>query len=156
MQIGCAEGAVLRTGGRIASEDGLADGNFYAPTLLDQVKPGMRVAQEEIFGPVLSIIEVADLDEAIAVNNATEYGLSSSIYTRDVNAAFTAMRELTTGIVYVNAGTIGAEIHFPFGGTRGTGNGHREAGQAGDRHVHRMEICLCRLQRPLAAGADRH
>jgi alpha-ketoglutaric semialdehyde dehydrogenase len=130
VQIGCAEGAVLRSGGRIATEGALAGGNFYVPTLLDQVKPGMRVAQEEIFGPVLSIIEVADLDEAIAVNNATEYGLSSSIYTRDVNAAFTAMRELTTGIVYINAGTIGAEIHFPFGGTRGTGNGHREAGQA--------------------------
>ena len=130
VQIGCAEGAVLRSGGRIATEGALAEGNFYVPTLLDQVKPGMRVAQEEIFGPVLSIIEVADLDEAIAVNNATEYGLSSSIYTGDVNAAFTAMRELTTGIVYINAGTIGAEIHFPFGGTRGTGNGHREAGQA--------------------------
>ncbi len=130
VQIGCAEGAVLRSGGRIAAEGALAGGNFYVPTLLDQVKPGMRVAQEEIFGPVLSIIEVADLDEAIAVNNATEYGLSSSIYTRDVNAAFAAMRELTTGIVYINAGTIGAEIHFPFGGTRGTGNGHREAGQA--------------------------
>jgi alpha-ketoglutaric semialdehyde dehydrogenase len=130
VEVGCAEGAVLRSGGRIATEGALAGGNFYLPTLLDQVNPGMRVAQEEIFGPVLSIIEVADLDEAIAVNNATEYGLSSSIYTRDVNAAFTAMRELTTGIVYINAGTTGAEIHFPFGGTRRTGNGHREAGQA--------------------------
>ena len=130
VQIGCAEGAVLRSGGRIADEGALAGGNFYAPTLFDEVKPGMRIAQEEIFGPVLSIIEVTDLDEAIEVNNATDYGLSSSIFTRDVNAAFTAIRDLTTGIVYINAGTIGAEIQFPFGGTRGTGNGHREAGQA--------------------------
>jgi aldehyde dehydrogenase (NAD+) len=88
----------------------------------------MRVAQEEIFGPVLSLIEVATLEEAIAVNNGTRFGLSSSIFTRDVNAAHVAMRELSTGIVYVNAGTIGAEIQLPFGGTRGTGNGHREAG----------------------------
>jgi aldehyde dehydrogenase (NAD+) len=88
----------------------------------------MRVEQEEIFGPVLSMIEVETLEEAIAVNNNTRYGLSSSIFTNNINAAQTAMRDLTTGIVYVNAGTIGAEIQLPFGGTRGTGNGHREAG----------------------------
>ena len=91
----------------------------------------MRVEQEEIFGPVLSIVEVADLDEAVAVNNNTRYGLSSSIFTENVNAAFRAIRDLTTGIVYINHGTTGAEIQFPFGGTRGTGNGMREAGQAG-------------------------
>ncbi|MBI2940790.1 MAG: aldehyde dehydrogenase family protein, partial [Chloroflexi bacterium] len=88
-------------------------------------------AQEEIFGPVTAIIAVNDLDEAVRVNNGVKYGLSSSIYTRDVNKAFVALRDVTTGIVYVNAGTIGAEVHLPFGGTRGTGNGHREAGQAG-------------------------
>jgi aldehyde dehydrogenase (NAD+) len=88
----------------------------------------MRVAQEEIFGPVLSMITVESLEEAIAVNNEVRYGLSSSIFTSNVNAAQTAMRDLATGIVYINAGTIGAEIQLPFGGTRGTGNGHREAG----------------------------
>ena len=92
------------------------------------VKPDMRVAQEEIFGPVVSFVKVKSLEEAIAVNNATPFGLSSSIFTSNVNAAFTAMRDLTTGIVYVNHGTTGAETHLPFGGTRGTGNGHREAG----------------------------
>jgi aldehyde dehydrogenase (NAD+) len=131
VQIGQQEGARLLTGGRIAEGDGLDGGCFYEPTLFDGVRPEMRIAQEEIFGPVLSILTVKDLAEAIEVNNATDYGLSSSIYTQDVNAAFRAMRDLTTGIVYINAGTIGAEIQFPFGGTRGTGNGHREAGQAG-------------------------
>ena len=110
--------------------DGLEGGNYYPPTIFDAVRPDMRIAQEEIFGPVLSIITVDDLAEAVAVNNATAYGLSSSIFTENVNAAFAAIRDLTTGIVYINAGTIGAEIQFPFGGTRGTGNGHREAGQA--------------------------
>jgi alpha-ketoglutaric semialdehyde dehydrogenase len=128
--IGQAEGARMATGGRIAVEGDLARGNFYTPTIFDGVQPGMRLAQEEIFGPVLSVIEVADLAEAIHVNNTTLYGLSSSIFTANVNAAFEAIRDITTGIVYINAGTIGAEIQFPFGGTRGTGNGHREAGQA--------------------------
>jgi acyl-CoA reductase-like NAD-dependent aldehyde dehydrogenase len=131
VEIGRNEGARVRVGGCPVTEGAFDRGSFYQPTLLENVTPNMRVAQEEIFGPVLSIIKVADLAEAIAVNNATPYGLSSAIFTQDVNAAFTAMRELTTGIVYINAGTIGAEIHFPFGGTRGTGNGHREAGQAG-------------------------
>ncbi|HEX9016278.1 MAG TPA: aldehyde dehydrogenase family protein, partial [Chloroflexota bacterium] len=84
-------------------------------------------AQEEIFGPTTSVIAVDSLDEAVRVNNDTKYGLSASIYTTDVNSAFRAMRDVTTGILYVNAGTIGAEIQLPFGGTRGTGNGHREA-----------------------------
>jgi acyl-CoA reductase-like NAD-dependent aldehyde dehydrogenase len=123
-----AEGAQVLAGGEIPTEAELSHGSFYPPTILSGVTPQMRVAQEEIFGPVLSVIEVGDLTEAIAVNNATRYGLSSAIFTRDANAVQVAMRDLTTGIVYINAGTIGAEIQLPFGGTRGTGNGHREAG----------------------------
>jgi alpha-ketoglutaric semialdehyde dehydrogenase len=128
MQVARDEGARILAGGEMATEGDLAKGAFYTPTLLTDVTPKMRVAQEEIFGPVLSIIEVEALEEAIAVNNDTRYGLSSAIFTRDINAAQVAMRDLTTGIVYINAGTIGAEIQLPFGGTRGTGNGHREAG----------------------------
>ena len=105
-------------------------GFFYAPTLFDGVQPGSTLEAEEIFGPVLSIIEVASLEEAIEVNNRSRYGLSTSIFTQDVNRAFTAMRDIFTGLVYINHGTTGAEIQFPFGGVRGTGNGHREAGQA--------------------------
>lgn len=118
---------IVLGGGRAALDKGF----FFEPTLFDGVKPGMRVEQEEIFGPVLSVIEVGSLEEAVEVNNNTAYGLSSSIFTENVNAAFTAMRDLSTGIVYINHGTTGAEIQFPFGGTRGTGNGMREAGQAG-------------------------
>jgi alpha-ketoglutaric semialdehyde dehydrogenase len=119
----------LVTGGRSATDrDGLANGHFYEPTVFDGVRPMDRLAQEEIFGPVLSIIRVAGYDEAATALNQTRYGLSSSIYTRDTNLAFRAMRDLETGIVYVNAGTIGAETHLPFGGMKGTGNGHREAG----------------------------
>jgi aldehyde dehydrogenase (NAD+) len=128
MAVARQDGARILTGGEPAREGALTHGYFYRPTLLTDVTPNMRVAQEEIFGPVLSIIEVTGLEEAIAVNNDTRFGLSSAIFTRDVNAAQTAMRDLTTGIVYVNAGTTGAEIQLPFGGTRGTGNGHREAG----------------------------
>jgi aldehyde dehydrogenase (NAD+) len=128
MAVAHDEGARILCGGAPATEGELARGNFYQPTLLGDVRPGMRVEQEEIFGPVLSLIEVAALEEAIAVNNATRYALSSAIFTQDITAAQTAMRDLTTGIVYVNAGTIGAEIQLPFGGMRSTGNGHREAG----------------------------
>ncbi len=128
MAVARDEGVRILTGGEPAHEGELANGAFYRPTLFGGVTPDMRVAQEEIFGPVLSMIEVGGLDEAIAVNNGTKYGLSSSIFTRDINAANVAMRELASGIVYVNAGTIGAEIQLPFGGTKGTGNGHREAG----------------------------
>src|SRR5689334_17155190 len=128
MQVARDEGARILIGGEMATEGNLAQGAFYTPTLLTDVTPKMRVAQEEIFGPVLSIIEVETLEEAIAVNNDTRYGLSSAIFTRDINAAQVAMRDLTTGIVYINAGTIGAELQLPFGGTRGSGNGHREAG----------------------------
>jgi aldehyde dehydrogenase (NAD+) len=128
---GVQDGNELVIGGEIATEGELAKGNFYKPTLFTNVRPDTMIAQEEIFGPVTALIPVDTLEEAIEVNNNTKYGLSSSIYTQDVNKAFRAMRDITTGIVYVNAGTIGAEIQLPFGGTRGTGNGHREAGKAG-------------------------
>jgi alpha-ketoglutaric semialdehyde dehydrogenase len=129
-QIGKDEGAKLLTGGEIASGNGLDKGFYYRPTIFGDVQAGMRIAQEEIFGPTTALIPVRDLDEAIRVSNGVEYGLSSSIFTGDVNKAFRAMRDLDTGITYINAGTIGAEVHLPFGGTKHTGNGHREAGQA--------------------------
>jgi acyl-CoA reductase-like NAD-dependent aldehyde dehydrogenase len=129
-QIGQDEGARLLTGGEIATGDGLDRGFFYRPTVFGDVQPGMRIAQEEIFGPTTALVPVDDFDEAVRVANGIEYGLSSSIFTRDVNRAFRAMRDLVTGITYINAGTIGAEVHLPFGGTKNTGNGHREAGQA--------------------------
>ena len=128
--IGKDEGARLLTGGEIATEGDLAKGFYYRPTIFGDVEPGMRIAQEEIFGPVLSLIGVRDEAEAVRVSNGIRYGLSSSIFTRDVNRAFRAMRDLQAGITYVNAGTIGAEVHLPFGGVKETGNGHREAGQA--------------------------
>jgi len=129
-EIGKDEGAKLLTGGEVAGDGDLGKGFFYRPTVFADVDPGMRIAQEEIFGPTTALIPVGDLDEAIRVSNGIKYGLSSSIFTRDVNAAFRAMRDLEAGITYVNAGTIGAEVHLPFGGTKDTGNGHREAGQA--------------------------
>jgi aldehyde dehydrogenase (NAD+) len=129
-EIGKDEGAKLLTGGEIAGGDGLGDGHFYRPTIFGDVEPGMRIAQEEIFGPTTALIPVKDVDEAVRVSNGIEFGLSSSIFTRDVNKAFRAMRDLEAGITYINAGTIGAEVHLPFGGVKGTGNGHREAGQA--------------------------
>jgi aldehyde dehydrogenase (NAD+) len=128
VQIGKEEGARLLTGGSIYEEGNWIDGFFYRPTIFDQVTPSMRIAQEEIFGPVLSIIEVRTFEEAIEVLNSTAYGLSSSIYTRDVGRAFRAMREIEAGITYINGPTIGAEVHLPFGGVKDTGNGHREAG----------------------------
>jgi alpha-ketoglutaric semialdehyde dehydrogenase len=128
--IGKDEGATLLTGGEIATGNGLDKGFYYRPTIFADVEPGMRIAQEEIFGPTTAIIPIKDFDEAIRVANGIRYGLSSSIFTRDVNRAFRAMRDLQAGITYINAGTIGAEVHLPFGGTKETGNGHREAGQA--------------------------
>jgi aldehyde dehydrogenase (NAD+) len=128
VQLGQKEGARSLTGAAIADVDG--KGFYYAPTLFDGVNPGSTLEAEEIFGPVLSIIEVESFEEAIEVNNRSKYGLSTSIFTQDVNRAFTAMRDIATGLVYINHGTTGAEIQFPFGGVRGTGNGHREAGQA--------------------------
>ncbi len=126
VEIGRGEGATLAVGGGRATLD---RGYFFTPTLFADVTVDMRIAREEIFGPVLSVIEVDSLEQAIQVNNGVPYGLSSSIFTENVNAAFRAIRDLTTGIVYINHGTTGAEIQFPFGGTRGTGNGMREAGQ---------------------------
>src|SRR3989454_294150 len=126
--VGRDEGAAVLIGGERATGQGLERGWFYQPTVLGGVRAGMRVEQEEIFGPVLSVIKVGSLDEAIRINNGVKYGLSSSLYTRDVNAAFRAMNELDTGITYVNAPTIGAEAHLPFGGVKQTGNGHREGG----------------------------
>ncbi|SIT70514.1 aldehyde dehydrogenase family protein [Edaphobacillus lindanitolerans] len=130
VKIGREEGARLLAGGNILDGAELADGCYYQPTLFTDVKWDSRIAQEEIFGPVISLIEVGSLDEAIEVNNSVTYGLSSSIFTQDVNRVFRAQRDLDTGIVYVNAGTTGAEIHLPFGGTKGTGNGHRDSGVA--------------------------
>jgi aldehyde dehydrogenase (NAD+) len=129
-EIGKDEGAKLLTGGEVATGEGLDKGFFYRPTIFGDVDPQMRVAQEEIFGPTTALIRVKNVDEAIRVSNGIKYGLSSSIFTRDVNTAFRAMRDLEAGITYINAGTIGAEVHLPFGGTKDTGNGHREAGQA--------------------------
>ena len=129
-QIGKSEGATLLTGGEIATGDGLDAGFYYRPTIFGDVEPQMRIAQEEIFGPTTALVRVRDFDEAIRVSNGIPYGLSSSIFTRDVNRAFRAMRDLEAGITYINAGTTGAEVHLPFGGTKQTGNGHREAGQA--------------------------
>jgi aldehyde dehydrogenase (NAD+) len=128
VQIGQKEGARPLIGASVADVNG--KGFFYTPTLFDGVQPGSTLEAEEIFGPVLSIIEVSSLEEAIEVNNRSQYGLSTSIFTQDVNRAFTAMRDIFSGLVYINHGTTGAEIQFPFGGVRGTGNGHREAGQA--------------------------
>jgi aldehyde dehydrogenase (NAD+) len=130
VEIGRQEGARLLTGGRRLSDGACARGFFHEPTIFGDAAPTMRIAQEEIFGPVVSVMRCRSLEEAIAIGNGVTYGLSASIYTRDVNAAFTAMRDLYTGIFYVNAPTIGAEVHLPFGGTKATGNGHREAGTA--------------------------
>jgi aldehyde dehydrogenase (NAD+) len=128
IDIGKQEGARLLTGGSMHEKGSCANGYFFEPTIFDQVKPKMRIAQEEIFGPVLSIIEINSFEEAIEVLNGTPYGLSSSIYTRDVARAFRAMRDIEAGITYINGPTIGAEVHLPFGGVKDTGNGHREAG----------------------------
>ncbi|MBW4615842.1 MAG: aldehyde dehydrogenase family protein [Desmonostoc vinosum HA7617-LM4] len=122
------EGAKILIGGTIATENSLKDGYFFQPTILDHVTPNMRVAREEIFGPVVALIEVTTFEEAIAILNNSNYGLSSSVYTLDINRAFTAMRDIEAGITYINGPTIGAEVHLPFGGVKQTGNGHREAG----------------------------
>jgi aldehyde dehydrogenase (NAD+) len=128
--IGQREGALLATGGRRLTAGAWAKGWFHEPTIFGEVSPTMRIAQEEIFGPVVSVIPCDGLDDAIQIANSVAYGLSGAIYTRDVNAAFTAMRDVESGLFYVNAPTIGAEVHLPFGGIKGTGNGHREAGTA--------------------------
>lgn len=128
VQIGKNEGAKLEAGGKAVNNPEHSYGWFFEPTVFTQVDCRMRIAQEEIFGPVVSLIQCENLDNAIEIANGVTYGLSSAIYTRDVNKAFRAMRDLDAGITYVNAPTIGAEVHLPFGGTKSTGNGHREGG----------------------------
>jgi len=130
VEIGKNEGARLAAGGQRLDKGAHAKGWFHEPTVFVDCHPKMRIMQEEIFGPVVSVTPVNSVDEAIEVNNGVLFGLSSAIYTRDVNKAFRAMRDLHTGIVYVNAPTIGAETHMPFGGVKQTGNGHREAAVA--------------------------
>jgi aldehyde dehydrogenase (NAD+) len=127
---GVEEGAKLLTGGSCISGKGFSNGFFFEPTLFADVSPKMRIAQEEIFGPVLSVISCRNLDHAVQISNDSKFGLSSAVYTQDVNRAFKAIENLDTGITYINSSTIGAEIQLPFGGTKGTGNGHREAGTA--------------------------
>ncbi len=128
VDIGKAEGARLKCGGNRLNKGEYQNGYFMEPTVFVDVDPKMRIAQEEIFGPVVSIIPCDDLEDAIEIANGIEYGLSSALYTKDVNRAFTAMRDLDAGITYINAPTIGAEVHLPFGGVKATGNGHREGG----------------------------
>jgi len=130
VQVGLNEGAKLLCGGHPLQDGVYASGFFFEPTVFADVAPQMRIAQEEIFGPVVSVIPCDGLESAIEIGNGVSYGLSSAIYTQDVNRAFVAMRDMYTGIFYVNSSTIGAEIHLPFGGTNRTGNGHREAGVA--------------------------
>jgi aldehyde dehydrogenase (NAD+) len=130
VEIGLSEGATLVTGGHRLNSGDYARGWFHEPTIFSNVTPAMRIAREEIFGPVVSVLRCSSLEQAIAIGNDVAYGLSASIYTRDINKAFQAMRDMYTGIFYVNAPTIGAEVHLPFGGTKQTGNGHREAGTA--------------------------
>ncbi|MBZ5553568.1 MAG: aldehyde dehydrogenase family protein [Acidobacteriia bacterium] len=130
VKIGRKEGADLLCGGNRLTKGVYSKGWFHEPTIFGDVDPKMRIAREEIFGPVVSVIPCNSFDEAVAIGNSVDYGLSSAIYTQDVNRAFNAMRDMYTGIFYVNASTIGAEVHLPFGGTKNTGNGHREAGTA--------------------------
>ena len=127
-EIAKKEGAKLMTGGKPLTKGAYAKGHFFAPTIFSSVKPSMRIAQEEVFGPVVSILSCASFDEAIEIANGVQYGLSTALYSRDVNRAFRAMRDLEAGITYINAPTIGAEVHLPFGGVKQTGNGHREGG----------------------------
>jgi aldehyde dehydrogenase (NAD+) len=126
VEIAKSEGAELLCGGRALTDGALAHGTFFEPTIFGGVTPAMRIAREEVFGPVVSLMEFSTFEEAIEIANAVDYGLSTSLYTRDVNRAFTAMRDLEAGITYINAPTIGAEVHLPFGGVKHTGNGHRE------------------------------
>ncbi|HEU5250021.1 MAG TPA: aldehyde dehydrogenase family protein, partial [Thermoanaerobaculia bacterium] len=131
VEIGKREGATLLAGGNRLDGGSFARGSFFEPTVFGNATPEMRISREEIFGPVTTIIPIGSLDEGVRVANSVEYGLSGSVYTRDVDRAFRAMRDFETGIFYVNSSTIGAEVHLPFGGIKNTGNGHREAGIAG-------------------------
>ena len=128
VKVATEEGARLICGGERATEGDLAKGNFYKPTIFADVTKDMRIFKEEVFGPVLSVIKADSLEHAIELANAVDFGLSSSLYTNDIHAAFTAIRDIEAGITYINSPTIGAEAHMPFGGVKGTGNGHREGG----------------------------
>ena len=132
VEIAIGEGAKLLTGGHALTYGIYAHGTYFEPTVLGSVTPSMRVAREEVFGPVVSLIEFETFDEAIGIANSVDYGLSVALYTRDVNRAFAANRDLEAGITYINAPTIGAEVHLPFGGVKHTGNGHREGNGAID------------------------
>jgi aldehyde dehydrogenase (NAD+) len=149
VDIGRREGAELVAGGKRPT--GPATGWYYEPTIFAGVRPGSRLEQEEIFGPVLSVVRVDSFDDAIRVNNDVRYGLSSSIYTSNVDLAFRAMQLLDNGITYVNAPTIGAEAHLPFGGVKATGNGHREGGWEVYEFYSETKVCYAdysgRLQR---------
>nr|MBA3575776.1 aldehyde dehydrogenase family protein [Pseudonocardiales bacterium] len=141
VEIGAEQGAELVTGGARPRGSRTSDGYFYKPTIFAGVKPGSRLAVEEIFGPVLSVIKVGSYEQAVKVNNEVKYGLSSSIYTSNVNTAFSALEDLQNGITYVNAPTIGAEAHLPFGGVKQTGNGHREGGWEVFEFYSETKVC---------------
>jgi acyl-CoA reductase-like NAD-dependent aldehyde dehydrogenase len=126
VEIALSDGAQLLTGGHALTDGPHAHGTFFAPTVLDGVKPSMRIAREEVFGPVVSLIEFDTFEQAIEIANSIDYGLSTALYTKDINRAYAAIRDLEAGITYINAPTIGAEVHLPFGGVKHTGNGHRE------------------------------
>jgi aldehyde dehydrogenase (NAD+) len=155
--IALAEGARLLTGGHALTEGAFANGTFFAPTVLGGVTPGMRIAREEVFGPVVSLIEFDTFEEAIEIANSIDYGLSTALYTKDVNRAFTAVRDLEAGITYINAPTIGAEVHLPFGGVKRTGNGHREGNGAIDFYTTWKSVYVDysdRLQKAQIDNAD--
>ena len=135
------EGLETITGARRPRQPALARGWFYRPTIFAGARPRSRLAMEEIFGPVLTVIRVNGFDDAVRINNGVKYGLSSSIYTRNTNLAFRAMQELDNGITYVNAPTIGAEAHLPFGGVKQTGNGHREGGWEVYEFYSETKVC---------------
>jgi acyl-CoA reductase-like NAD-dependent aldehyde dehydrogenase len=151
VEVGQEDGAELACGGRRPGGARLGSGFYYRPTVFAGVKAGSRIEQEEIFGPVLSVIRVNSFDDAVRVNNGVRYGLSSSIYTRNTDLAFRAMQDLDNGITYVNAPTIGAEAHLPFGGVKATGNGHREGGWEVYEFYSETKVCYVdysgRLQR---------
>jgi aldehyde dehydrogenase (NAD+) len=130
--IALAEGAKLLAGGHVLTEGEYAHGNYFEPTVLGSVTPTMRIAREEVFGPVVCLIEFSAFEEGLEIANSIDYGLSTALYTKDVNRAFAAIRDLESGITYINAPTIGAEVHLPFGGVKHTGNGHREGNGAID------------------------
>jgi aldehyde dehydrogenase (NAD+) len=128
IELGQQEGAKVLTGGEELTGAGYENGFFVAPTVFDDMTTDMRIAREEIFGPVTGIIRTTSVDEALEMANSVDYGLSCSIYTHDITNTFKAVQQLEFGLVYINAPTIGAEIQVPFGGMKNTGNGHREAG----------------------------